>query len=118
MSFLVGTVAHYESLRRVGDGKQSVVVSITVISTLKSVSVGEAKLLISYYSATAFLIHVLVAVLCFHVLAGKYALLELEINAVLAENFGEQMALHLFNKVEDGVSKYEITLVSRMCMQI
>lgn len=51
-------------------------------------------------------------------LSGEYALLELEVYAILAQYFREHMALHLINIVEYRVSEYEVTFVCWMSMQI
>lgn len=78
----------------------------------------EAKLLIKYHSAASLFVHVFILILGLHVLPGKYALLELEVDAILAQNFREQMALNLVNVVKNCVAEYEISLVGRVGVQI
>lgn len=78
----------------------------------------QPKILIKYYSSASLLAHIFIPILCLHVLPRKDALLELEINAILTENFREELAFYLLDELIDGVSKGKISLVCGMSMQI
>jgi len=51
-------------------------------------------------------------------LTWKYALLELEINAVLTQHLRKKLALDLLNKLIDSIAKSEIAFESGMSVQI
>ena len=78
----------------------------------------DAKLLVKYYSSASLLGFVLVAILGFHVLAGKDALLELKVYAIFTKHLREDLALYLFDELVDSITKGEITLEGGMSMQI
>lgn len=78
----------------------------------------KPKLFIKYNTSTSLFIHVLIFIFSCHMLSRKYALLKLEIYAVLAENFGEYVTLHLINIIENSIAKYKISLISWMRMKI
>lgn len=72
---------------------QPIITGITVIPALQGIRVYHPKLLIQYHPATPLLIHLLKSILGFHVFPGEVTLLELEVYAVLAQEFREEVAL-------------------------
>ena len=50
--------------------------------------------------------------------SGEDALFELEIDAILTEHFGEELAFHLLNEFVDGIAEGEISLVCWMCVEV
>lgn len=89
-----------------------------MVSTLQSVGMNDSEFLIEDYSATAFFADVLVLILRLHVLAREDALFELKADAVLTEQFGEQLALNLLNKLINSVAESEVALVGGMGVQV
>lgn len=67
-------------------------------------------------SCTAFFANIFVAIFGLHVLSGKYALIEIKVNTILAQCFGIQLALNLFNEFINGISENEVSFEGRMGM--
>lgn len=79
---------------------------------------GETELLVEDHTAAALLIQVFVLVLGLHMLPRENALFKLKINAVLAEDLREDMALNLIDIIEDGIAENEVPFVSGMSVQV
>lgn len=99
-------------------GFQNIIISITMIPTFQGIRMGEPKFLVEYYPPTSLLVKILVLIFCFHVLSGKYALFKFEVYAILAQYFGEYMALHLIDIIENRIAEDKIPLIGRMRMQV
>lgn len=89
-----------------------------MIATFKGIRMCKPKLLVEDNPSTSFLVQIFISIFGFHMLSRKYALLKLEIYAVLAQNFGKEMALNLLNEFENCIPKNEVTLICWMGMQI
>ena len=77
-----------------------------------------AEFLVEDHSGTALLADVLVPVFGLHVLSREDALLELEVDAVLGEHFGVELALHLLDEFVDRVAEDEVPFVGWVRVQI
>lgn len=78
----------------------------------------ETKIFVKDNSAASFFTYIFVSVLSFHVLARKYALLKLKIDAILTKHFREKLTFDLLYKLIDGITKSEISLVCWMGMKV
>ena len=87
-----------------------------MISTLKRIRVSKPKLLIKNNPSASLFIHVLISIFCLHMFSRKYALFELEVYAVLAQNFRKKMALNLLNELKNRVAEDEVPFVCRVSM--
>lgn len=66
-----------------------VVTGIAVVAAFQRIGVNDPKLLVEYHPTAPLLIHILEPVLGLHVLPGEVALIELEIDAVVAQQLWE-----------------------------
>jgi hypothetical protein len=99
-------------------GLERVVVGVEVVAALQGVGVDDAEFLVEDDACTALLADILVPVLGLHVLAGEDALLELEVDAVLGQHLGVQLAFHLLDELVDGVAEDEVAFEGWVCMQV
>lgn len=87
-----------------------------MIPALEGVGMYQTELFIQDNSCTAFFANIFVAIFGLHVLSGKYALIEIKVNTILAQCFGIQLALNLFNEFINGISENEVSFEGRMGM--
>lgn len=66
---------------------KNVVICVAMVTALKGIGMSETKIFVKYNSATTLLADIFVPIFCFHVFPGKYALLELKVDAILAQYF-------------------------------
>jgi len=89
-----------------------------MVATLQSIGMHQPEFLIEDHPSTTLFAEVLIPIFGFHVLSGKDALIEIEIDTVLAQNLGKNLALDLFNELINGISENEISLESWMSVKI
>jgi hypothetical protein len=78
----------------------------------------KAELLVEDYSSAALFADILKPILGLHMLPRKYALLEVKVDAVLAQHLRIYLTLDLLDKLIYGITKYKVTLESRMSVQV
>lgn len=118
MAVLVELVLYHVARARIGRRTEKIVVGVEVIATLERIGVDESELLVEDHASTALLADVLVAVLGFHMFSAEDALFELEVDAVLAQDLGIELAFDLLDKFIDGVAKDKVSFQGRVSMQV
>ena len=78
----------------------------------------KAELLVEDYPSAPLLADVLKPVFGLHMLPRKYALLEVKVDAVLAQHLRVYLTLYLLHKLIYRIAKYKVALESRMGMQV
>jgi hypothetical protein len=118
VAVLVELVLYHVARARIGRRTEKIVVGVEVIATLERIGMDESELLVEDHASTALLADVLVAVLGFHMFSTEDALFELEVDAVLAQDLGIELALDLLDKFIDGVAKDKVSFQGRVSMQV